>query len=84
MTSGPVADLLDKRTRQAVATILSAKERFADPHIDEESSRRFRKVVMREVNELGSLAAAMLDESGEVNAFWLDELARLYGSAGRV
>jgi hypothetical protein len=44
--------LLERKKNRCIRTILGNKERDIDPHIDEETSARFRKVVLDEINGL--------------------------------
>jgi len=59
-------DIINKRSKRAIATILGVKEREADPFLPSAVSDKLRKVVMDQVNELVDLSIDCVKSAAEV------------------
>lgn len=74
--------LLAARRDRAIAIVLGVKERECDDQLSEESSRKLRKVVLDQFNDLSSLCedllqAAAVDQQVVVNEAYLERLEAL-------
>lgn len=80
-----VIESVERRCRKAVATVLSAKEQYADEWLSESDARRFRRIILNEINEVAGLAVAYLREAelDDVSEYWIETLERAYGAGRR-
>ena len=76
-------DLLEKRCRRAIAVVLSAKEKEADPHLPAEIQAHLRKVILDQFNDLLTLSMDLLDSlerDSIVNELWLERLEEIHAA----
>lgn len=74
-------ELVEKRCRRAIAIVLSAKEREADPYIDPGAQSRLRKVIMDQFNDFAALVIDVIEsmEGGAVvNELFLEKLQDIH------
>ena len=64
MSSG-LQQLLERRTRRAIAVILSVKEREADPFLPDENRAVLRKVILDQLNDLCAIAGDILESASQ-------------------
>lgn len=76
-----VVESVERRCRKAVATVLSAKEQYADEWLSSKDAQRFRRIILKEINEVAGLAVAFLREADldDASEYWVDTLERAYG-----
>jgi hypothetical protein len=77
-----VRELLGRRRNRSIAIILTEKEIQCDPHVPEDASRKFRKVVLDQMNDFHDFCVDMIesfDTGGVVmNQMFLDRLEEIY------
>jgi len=83
MTDERIDKLLSRQRDRAIAVILGFKEREVDRHLSPEVSRRLRKTVLDELNELTAFAidiAMKEQQSGSpvVNELFLQRLNEIH------
>jgi hypothetical protein len=61
LSSEDVRDLVERRTRRAIAILLSFKEKNADKYLPEEVQVALRSSILDEINELSSLFLDVID-----------------------
>lgn len=80
--SEEVAELIRRRANRAIKTILTEKERVADDYLDYDEAESLRRVVLNEINDLSSLASALVesvaDESRSVNELYMSLLEEVH------
>lgn len=75
------ADLIERRGRRTIATILGFKDRYLDEFLPEEVGEDFRELVLDQVNDLIHLAVDCLKaETGEQNDIYLTLLQEIRDS----
>lgn len=77
------SDLLEKRCRRAIAVVLSAKEKDADPWLPDEVQARLRKVILDQFNDLLTLSVDLLnslERDSIVNEIWLERLGDIHAA----
>lgn len=84
--SDELAGLVESRSREVKARILSMKERIADPHLSRRDQERLRTVILDEVGDLTRLATTLLRSlEGQLvggyamNQLWLEQIAQSLG-----
>ena len=65
-------NLLDKRLKRCIKSILNSKERMVDPFVPSDISSQFRTVILDEINSFYSIIIDIIDESS--NQEFLDML----------
>lgn len=78
--------LLGRRRNRMIAIMLSDKEEFIDPYLDDETAQELRKLILDRFNEFSDFCMDMIDsiESGMVlNDLVLDKLDQLLERDGR-
>lgn len=85
MTDSAITDLIDRRRDRAIAAILGVKEREADPFLSPEASRKLRKVVLDQLNDLtslfGDLVGALSSTQADgvvLNEFYLEKITEIH------
>lgn len=76
----PAAELLARRRDRAIAIVLGVKERECDEFLTPEASRKLRKVVLDQFNDLFGFCADLLETGvpdSSVNIEYLDRLDAL-------
>lgn len=75
-------DAIERRSRRAVATILSFKEDECDRYLSDDTSAAFRKLILDQVNELADLSADCVKtaaaEAGVLNQAFVEALERIH------
>ena len=61
LSAEDVRDLVERRTRRAIAILLSFKEKNADKYLPEEVQVALRSSILDEINELSSLFLDVID-----------------------
>jgi len=82
-------DLLATRGRRTIATLLTYMEENVWPHLDDEvqpeAQDAARAKILSLLGDYQDLAMDMVSsETGAINEFWVDELARLHDRIGRL
>lgn len=78
--AGASRELLEKRCRRAIASVLATKD-LADPFLPPELQSSLRKVVLDQFNDFTSLAADIIDaleRDSIVNELWLAKLEEMH------
>lgn len=76
-------ELLEKRCRRAIAVVLSAKEKEADPWLTAAAQAHLRKVILDQFNDLLALSVDLLDSleaDSVVNELWLERLSEIHAA----
>lgn len=76
-------ELLEKRCRRAIAVVLSAKEKEADPWLPAPAQVHLRKVILDQFNDLLALSVDLLDSleaDSVVNELWLERLTEIHAA----
>lgn len=81
-----VKELIDKRCRRSIASVLGVKEREVDRYLPEETQRMLRKVLIDAFNDLANVCLDVF-ESFEptagtvvVNEMWLERLDAIFAA----
>lgn len=79
MTSNPLIEALGRRRNKAISIILRYKEDHIDSQIDEETSDRFRTVVLDQINDFHDVCVDLFGASGGVvNELWVEKLEEIH------
>lgn len=78
MIEDPHEHLLARRRDRAIAIVLSVKERECDQFLTPEASRKLRKAVLDQFNDLHSFCVDLMSSGGVVvNEAYVDRLEAL-------
>lgn len=78
--AGTTRELLEKRCRRAIASVLATKD-LADPYLPQEMQTNLRKVILDQFNDFTSLAGDIVDSlerDSVVNELWLAKLEEMH------
>jgi hypothetical protein len=79
MTSDPLTEALGRRRNKAISIILRYKEDHIDDQIDEDTSDRFRTVVLDQINDFHDVCVDLIGASGGVvNELWVEKLEEIH------
>lgn len=82
-------DILAKRRDRAIAIVLGVKERECDKFLPDVASKKLRKVILDQMNDLTDVALDILksldSSSGTtLNEVWLDKLEEIRDAIGEL
>ncbi len=79
-----LVDLIDRRKRKAIKTILRVKDRVADPHLPSPAAEELRRTVLEEVNDLCDLFVDVIDRVADdrwmINGIVLERIEALHAA----
>lgn len=81
-----VRELLERRRRRAISSILFVKEKHCDRYLPEEAGEALRAAVRTQISEFHDLVFDLLetltpqDDSILINELWLDKLDEIYAA----
>jgi hypothetical protein len=76
----PIERLVARRRDRAIAIVLALKERECDAYLPEEASRKLRKVILDQFNELAALVGDVADSGVILNQEYLEKLDAIFAS----
>lgn len=78
-THDPLVAALGRRRNKAISIILRFKEEEIDPFIDDDTSNRFRTLVLDQLNDFCEVCVDLIGAAdGVVNELWVEKLMEIH------